>query len=321
MRQVLGAMARDAAGRVLLAGRTEVSGEDAKWLVVRLLPNGRLDRTFGGGDGRVTLDSERFGGGCGAVETMAALPGGGVVLAGFAGCGGESGDGIHAAVARLLPDGRLDRGFSRDGVWTFWSLCGVEQLALLSDGRVLLGRSSAYEDYCEGGQMRVLRLTADGRLDRSFGVRGRADVRASRRGESGVEGLALTAGGRILAAGWAEGGGRAGFAVARLHPNGKLDRAFGVWRGPSLGGRSGVAFAVALSRVGEIVLAGLRSNGKNRSQFVVARYRHGRGTRQIITFAGRSAWATNVAAIGGRIVAIGNDETADDQDFAVAILP
>ena len=99
--------------------------------------------------------------------------------------------------------------------------------------------------------MRLLAITAYGRLDAAFGRAGRVDIRASRRGDSGIEDLATDGFGRIVAGGWADGAGRTGFAVTRLSAKRRPDASFGVLRGPSLGGRTGVARALAFDAAGE----------------------------------------------------------------------
>jgi uncharacterized delta-60 repeat protein len=310
-------IARDASGRILLVGS---SGDSM--LAARLLADGRLDRSFGGGDGAVKLSPDRLKTDCAGGLGVRAAPPGAVVVTGFSGCGGEGGDGFRLTVVRLTADGRLDRTFSRDGIWQTGSSCTATEPLVQTDGAIVVGGSSGAADYCGGGQMRVLRVTADGRLDRTFGRDGRSDIRASRGGDSGVRDLASDALGRIVVAGYADGAGRTGFAAARLSPSGQLDPQFGVLRGPSLGGRTGFATSVALTASGQPVLAGLRSFGRDRTQFVVARYARGRGRRQIIAFHGRDDdLAMDVANVDGRIVAVGSTRPSGrDTDVALAIL-
>jgi hypothetical protein len=167
--------------------------------------------------------------------------------------------------------------------------------------------------------MRLVGIAPIGRLDRSFGRHGRTDVKASRRGDSGVWDLIRTPPGHLLAAGFADGAGLFGFAIARLDANGRPDRSFGVWRGPSLGGRSGLASGVSVGADGRIVAAGWRSFGRNRRQFVLARYAQGRGQRQVLTFGGTDEMAADVATIAGRTIAVGYTRRGHDSDFAIAI--
>jgi uncharacterized delta-60 repeat protein len=314
------AIARDSAGRILVAGATESPDEDAQWLVVRLHADGRLDRGFGGGDGRATIAVARFDASCGSVEGLELTASGTIVLAGVVGCGGESDDGIRAAVARLRSDGQIDRSFSRDGVWTTWSLCGANGLTVQPAGRIVIAGTSGSPDYCGGGDMRLVGIAANGRLDRSFGTRGRTTVEASQRGDSGISDLVRAPSGHLLAAGFADEAGRFGFAIARFDAAGGLDRSFGVWRGPSLGGRSGLASDVSVGPDGGVVAAGWRSLGRDRSQFVLARYSRGRGERQILKFGGTKEMATDVITVAGRTIAVGYTSRGRDSNFAVAII-
>jgi Domain of unknown function (DUF5122) beta-propeller len=128
---------------------------------------------------------------------------------------------------RLLPDGRLDRTFSRDGVvrvnhgYGDDLLIGVamqgQRIVAVGEGRVTGGAGSGFA---------AIRLRRNGSLDRSFGRRGRRLVSFGRRWARPVS-FDLAPGGKILI------GGNSGTdifrwrpAVARLTRNGGLDRSF-----------------------------------------------------------------------------------------------
>jgi uncharacterized delta-60 repeat protein len=152
-------------GRILVAG-----GFHGRFLLARLLPNGRPDRSFGGGDGRVLTDVDGppycFEGQC-AYATSLALSRGEIVLAGNA----SDKRGTFAALTRYGANGKLDRGFGDRGVARAHrgALLETQKMVVLPGGRIVL--AALYEG--NGAyKMNVLRFLADGRPDPSFGHRG-----------------------------------------------------------------------------------------------------------------------------------------------------
>jgi uncharacterized delta-60 repeat protein len=97
---------------------------------------------------------------------------------------------------------------------------------------------------------------ASGVLDPSFGVGGRVEVLIAR--SSAAEALALMPDGRIVTAGWAQNSVYdAGFAAARLLPDGALDTSFS-GDGMIRVGFAGEAWAsdIVVQRSGKVVMAG-----------------------------------------------------------------
>jgi len=187
------AMARQADGRILVAGRSTVAGA----VVARLRATGVLDPDFGG-DGRVTLP------GGGSVGTVLVQPDRRIIVAGNA-----SGS-AAMTVTRLKPDGSPDATFGGGGTATvdFGSLADLLGGAVLQpDGKIVIaGYTQASEDVA------VARLNANGSPDPTFGVGGKATV------DFGVatfgNAVARAPNGRIVVAGQKTGGDD--FAVARL---------------------------------------------------------------------------------------------------------
>jgi len=197
-------------------------------LVVAYRPDGRVDRSFGKG-GRVLFPAPGGHGEYTGLKSVEVLGDGRLLVAGY-----------HFGslfVARLLPDGRLDRSFGGgDGkLVTFASLYGrgdacpgncwsAAPFVLLPDGRILV-ISATWPDAPV-----LLRLTADGEVDRSFGRRGLVSVFPKENYFQPFD-LALQ-GRRIVVAGfdeWYDGKGNGGleFTVLRYRGNGRLDRGFG----------------------------------------------------------------------------------------------
>jgi uncharacterized delta-60 repeat protein len=168
-------------------------------------------------------------------------------------------DDSSAAVARYLPEGELDPGYGDDGVahaatvgvvpaFSLEAVRGVNGLAVDPSGRALLLWQGA----------KLTRLTAEGRLDSSFGAGGTAALSSYHFND-----LTVLFDGSVLLAGYAYG---SPFMVAaKLRPDGSLDQTFGhqgyakVEIGPSE--TNAGARRVAVSTNGKIVLAGF-SHGR-----------------------------------------------------------
>jgi uncharacterized delta-60 repeat protein len=173
-------------GRVVVAGTGVVAGE-RRLLVLAVTPAGSADPTFGA-DGAVT-----FGVGAGAaVRALALQPDGKLLVAGNAGGG---------LLARLLPDGRPDVTFSRDGIARL-GVPGatVEAVALQPDGKIVVAGAA-------GSDSLVARFRPGGARDPGFGADG---VLRTALVPAGLTGVGVAPDGRIV------GGGVAAGAVALL---------------------------------------------------------------------------------------------------------
>jgi uncharacterized delta-60 repeat protein len=154
-------LALDALGRVVVAGATVtqsnpgIAAYDA--LLTRLLPDGRLDPSFGGGE----LVLTDIAGGRGDEVKSLALAGDDIVVAGTT--WGSTGNSI--LVARFDAAGALDRAYGSAAGRTFSpSASGAD---VIVDGR---GRAITVAN--GNTAIVVLRLTADGRPDAAFGPDG-----------------------------------------------------------------------------------------------------------------------------------------------------
>jgi uncharacterized delta-60 repeat protein len=178
---------------------------------------------------------------------------------------------------RSAPAGDLDPTFGTGGnlILPAGDIDGIAAMAVQPDGRILLVGSSV----ANRADVAVIRLTADGAMDPTFGDRGRVTVDLGGGDTAGA--VAVQPDGMIVVAGTAASGGGIDFAAARLTAAGVPDPAFGV------GGRSAVAFpnralatyvysvrVVLVQPDGGIVLAGTESSGNTRTartDFAVAR--------------------------------------------------
>ena len=187
------AMARQADGRILVAGRSSAGGP----VVARLRATGVLDPDFGG-DGRVTLP------GGGSLSAVLVQPDRNIVVA------GNANGSATMTVTRLKPDGSLDATFGTGGTTTvaFGSLANpLGGAARQPNGKIVI---AGYTH--DGEDVAVARLNANGSLDPGFGVGGKATI------EFGTatfgNAVALSPNGRIVVVGQKTGGDD--FAVARL---------------------------------------------------------------------------------------------------------
>ena len=208
-----GALAIDARGRILVGGHgpQESQSRPSGFLVSRVLPEGRLDRSFHG-DGRRVVNLAKLDD---DVLDLALLPGGKILVAGRA--GGDVG------LARLLPDGRIDPAFGVRKT-DFGGEEDDVSLALRKDGRALVAASIQFGEDSSEFDIGLARYLPDGSLDPRFGDAGR------RRTDLGWQdlpaGLALLPSGKFLLAGSVSGEDGADMLLARYLGKGTLDRKF-----------------------------------------------------------------------------------------------
>jgi uncharacterized delta-60 repeat protein len=294
--------------------------------VARLLPDGRFDRSFSSdGMQRVPATSCIDGG---PPADAALQDDGKLVVAGYA-CSGYDGDIPHFAVARLDPDGRLDRAFSKDGrrVISFAHARNVTRnigVDVDSTGRIVV--AGTIRD-----RPAVARLMPHGKMDRRFSRDGKVRFRLARDAfESGATDVAVQADDRIVVTGFAETVRYDYLGLARLNVNGHLDHSFAgngrvTERFDGYAGGSGVA----VQSDGKIAVGGTWTPyGHRESQFGVARFEPDGSLDPTFSGDGFQAAAFNGAGAigfamtlqpGGRIVVAGDVETRPLGPFKFAL--
>ena len=215
-------MALQADGKIVVTGEAGYLMQNPRVGVVRYNPDGTLDATFGGGDGKVLTDVTRredWGDGV-AVE-----PDGKIVVGG--GCGYTSDKGTVCAI-RYNPDGSLDPAFGVGGQKRIdvtpvrdWA----NSVTLQADGKIVLAGESGFGT--RNPKFVVVRLDSEGAPDQTFSGDGVRTVDVTRYHDSALA-VQIQADGKIVAAG---GAGwtrvRPGrFAAVRLNTDGSLDPAF-----------------------------------------------------------------------------------------------
>lgn len=239
----------DAAGRILVAGFVNVAS--SRFGIVRFLPDGTLDPSFGG-DGKVTTAFPRGT----TSNDIVVQSDGRIVVVG--------GDDTGFVLARYLSDGSLDSSFGGDGrVRTNLVNGHASSVALQADGRVVAAGT-------QDDRFAVARYTTQGDPDPSFG--GDGVVLTSFSGQAFAFGVAVHSDGRIVVVGRAEASNRTVFAVVRYLAGGELDGSFGGdGRVVTPFSERAVAHDVAIQGDGRIVVAGHATSGSN-SHFALVRY-------------------------------------------------
>jgi uncharacterized delta-60 repeat protein len=195
--------------RILIVGLIIAADGSRRVSLVRLLPDGSLDLSFGSG-GRVITPPT------GVITWALALqPDGKIVVAGQA---QWSGFGTRAILRRYEADGSVDRTFGRRGRVTIphvWG--GFSDLAIEPDGRLVAAGVSM------DSHLFIARFDADGSLDPTFAGDGKRITRVgSENGAPTIVGL--TPGGSVVVAVAVEGASR--FGLVRYTPAGQRDRSF-----------------------------------------------------------------------------------------------
>lgn len=256
-------------GKIVVAGEMGVGGPNPRFAIVRYETDGSLDPSFGGGDGKVSIDFTPRDDFPYAVRIQA---NGKIVLAGAA---GYSGPNSRFALARLTSDGSLDPTFGGDGTVTTNitpSYDWANAMALGPNGKVVVvGSVSAGSD---NGKIGVLRYRSDGSLDPNFGGDGIVLIDPTRTYDDGLA-VGVEADGQIVVAG---GAGFAGpnerFVMMAFENDGSLDATFGgdgiVFT--DLTPKADVPFGLAIQGDGRIVVAGGAAQGGADPKFAVVRY-------------------------------------------------
>lgn len=316
-------LAIDRFGNILLAGSADMPGTQADFALARYLPNGHLDHRFGTA-GKVTTD---FNGLADFANSMLSDQDGNYVLVGRA---KSSTQGDDIALARYNSQGLLDPSFGHNGKITI-DVAGFDDVAysaiLDAAGRILV---TGYVNDGNDFDIAVLRFTANGHLDTTFGINGIVTTDFKGGDDYGCS-IALDSSGNIVVGGFARNGNHFDFALARYQPDGTPDQSFGN-AGRVLtdfnGGASDFASTVLVLGDGKILLGGHIDPAGSHSQFALARYTNtghlditfGSNGRVVTDFGGHAVKGLTMAVdTAGKIILGGHgSSTSDGEDFALA---
>lgn len=280
-------------GKIVVVGTsTSVSGDSSSnMVIVRLLSSGAFDSTFGTAndgspDGVVNLS---LGNGNDVANAVTLQADGKIVVVGTNTDSGSS----NVAIARLNTDGSLDTGFGAgngdgtpDGVVSVSLGAGNDvgsAVAMQADGKIVVAGTSTSVGVSSSNIV-LLRLTANGTLDSSFGTSndGTPDgvVNLSLGdGNDVANALKIQQDGKLVVVGTTVNAGSSNMAVARFNTDGSLDTAFGTSNDGtpdgvvslSLGSGDDVARALAIQADGKILIAGSTSSTGSTSNAVIVR--------------------------------------------------
>ena len=263
-------VAFDSQGRIVVAGYAYNGTQDV-FALARYNPDGSLDTTFGpGGTGTVLTPIAAH-----AIGSAIAIDSQGRIV--VAGTANATGGADEVAIARYGANGTLDSSFAGGGTLTFGigtTGSGVNAMAVDTQGRVVLGGFSEQPGGTD--DLAVMRVTASGSLDRSFGQGGSGSVTAAPgQDEDPSRSIGIDAHGRIV---YGATGSDGNFDLVRYNTDGSPDTTFNgtgevtAKLGASAGaGLKAPPAALAVDPQDRIVLAGTTGSGST-SAFALARY-------------------------------------------------
>ena len=242
-------------GRIIVAGTAERAPGDYDFALVRFMPDGTLDDSFGDG-GRVALGIDDDGPTADRVSAVAICPEGRIALAGV-----SENDEMRMVAMRLAADGQPDPSFNLVGHrvvdFGFAPHSVATSLVVRGDGGLLLG---GYAGVDENVDFAVAALAADGSDDPAFGNGGRVLIDLG--AEDGAFAMTADASSRLVLAGVTIEPGNIDIAASRLLPDGTPDADFGVDGQVTVAfdlvaaDPSEIARAVLVQPNGDVVLAG-----------------------------------------------------------------
>ncbi len=253
--QVADGVAVDSYGRIVVGGWSpDNTLSKYDFTAVRYNPDGSLDTTFGnGGIAKASLTSGSDVGYALALQnetthTSCLSTDQRILVAGQADSGTEFG------IARFCPDGSLDTAFGAKGVTVISfgkrASPSANAIVIQSNGEIVLAGVA-------NSNFALVRLTADGTLDSTFGGSGKVTF-AFGKSSSRAAAVLVESNGDIVAGGYASPKGYDEFALVGFLPSGAVNTAFGS-KGSVLtdfSGSKSFIQGMALASSGNIVAVG-----------------------------------------------------------------
>jgi uncharacterized delta-60 repeat protein len=238
-------------GSLVIAGNW-----DGDFFIVRLTPDGGLDRTLDF-DG---VNRESVSPGDDIAYSVIQQADGRLLLAGSSTVDGNA----DFSLVRLNRDGSLDNTFSADGrLIAAIGTADDEGRAVIqqADGKIVV---AGYSRVDSGDAFSLIRLLGSGAPDTTFGDDGRVLVRVGASVDRAFSVIQQTDG-RLVLAGWSINGGSTDFSLIRLDPDGSLDTSFGGDGRVIVAGSTGLdeAYSVIQQADGKLVAVGRGVNGNN----------------------------------------------------------
>ncbi len=263
-------------GKIVVGGSSSPESEGPlgaqDFLLVRYMPDGRLDYSFGDSGKVITILGDE---GRRDIILSMALQNDGKIVAGGKSTHVSNSNSGKFALVRYQANGELDASFGNEGkVLSDVGPNGDElySIALQPDGKIIAAGTTNIFFYINANMV-LARYNTDGSLDPSFGKEGIANI-VYEEGWSQAESVLLQPDGKIVTAGivYDSASTFVDLALARCESNGSLDAFFGVngTQTTDLGGDER-GKSLALQSDGKIVLAG-QSISNDIYSFALARY-------------------------------------------------
>ncbi len=224
-------------GKIVVGGKTGPTALGTfNFLLLRYMPDGRLDASFGDGGRVVTNFAYGYQN---IINSIAIQPDGKIIAGGSSTEVGAPENSGRFALARYNTDGSLDESFGTGGiVITDYSSRGdfCSSIALQPDGKIVAAGIEGHRfPGIDRENMAMCRYNVNGTLDKTFGNNGKVTT-LFEEGNSVAMSVLLDSRGKILLGGGA-GGYTAfnypltesdNFAICRYLPDGRMDSTFGI---------------------------------------------------------------------------------------------
>ncbi len=209
--------------KILAFGSTRDEANVSRIAVVRLLPDGRADSSFGlNGFAFTPIYKDYY-----TYNHLAVKSDGTIIIAGFGQTNPQAIVPEYSFISRISPEGVFDANLGAEGRILNYTIIGERALALQEDGKILLGGYNSIPGL-EYDNFTISRYNGDGTIDANFGNNGTV----STDGLGSIDDLTdiiVQPDGKILAGGYSgdEVGGLYKMSAFRYTPNGSLDATFG----------------------------------------------------------------------------------------------
>ena len=257
-------------GKIVVAGYAELPTgiSDKDFVLLRLLPNGILDNSFGN-NGVVTKDF--FSNSDDELFKIAIRPTGQIIAAGYIEHGITSNKGI--TVIQYTSAGVIDSSFGTSGIAQSYALgsnAGGSML-LQPDGKVVVVSSPDNPTFFGG--FGAMRFTANGMIDSTFGNNGYSYT-AVGTGLSFVYDVTLQFDGKYLLVGESTNVSSYQIAIIRLNSAGILDSSFGTGGKveTQIGNNNDAGATVHAQPDGKIIVSANTNYGLVSADFALLRY-------------------------------------------------
>lgn len=233
---------------------------ESRFHLLRYLPGGALDATFGSG-GLVTTD---VGTGSDTAQDAVLQTDRKIVVAGSS--GGKF------ALTRYTTAGALDSSFDGDGIATtsIGTGCTGRSVLIQPDGKLIV---AGYATVSGASDFALARYLPDGSLDATFGTGGIVTMAVGTSTDEATS-MLLQPDGKIVIAGHSQVGTYYDFALVRCNADGSLDGSFGSGGKVivSMGPRNDFCSSCALYPDGRIVIGGISYDASFNTTWQIARF-------------------------------------------------